>query len=165
MQMAYVPADFQASLRFWTGTMGVGPFFLRPHFGYDKLLYRGTPSSVDFSIAVAYWGDMQIELIEQHNSAASIYSSWRNGGHHGVHHFCILVDDIGIARAICAEDGFEIVQEIYLPAAEVIYVDAGGGSGTLLEIIQIGAAGKEGFARMRDAARDWDGSDPVRVVG
>ena len=31
MQIAYVPADFDAALRFWIDIMGVGPFFVREH--------------------------------------------------------------------------------------------------------------------------------------
>src|SRR5690606_23902147 len=31
MQLAFVPRDFDAAVRFWTETMGVGPFFLNDH--------------------------------------------------------------------------------------------------------------------------------------
>ena len=46
----------------------------------------------------------------------------------------------------------------------MIYVDAGG-PGHIVEQLQP-MAGSEGlFAMMRDAAKDWDGSEPLRKVG
>jgi hypothetical protein len=48
---------------------------------------------------------------------------------------------------------------------EVIYVDTGGGPGTMVEILKPAPGGHEFFAFMRQAARDWDGTDPVRQLG
>ena len=47
----------------------------------------------------------------------------------------------------------------------VIYVDTGGGPGTIVEVLQP-ATGTEGvFAMIRDAAKSWDGSEPLRRLG
>jgi len=67
MQMAYVPEDMDGALRYWTETMGVGPFFKIANIQVDAARYKGEPASIDFSVYIAYWGDMQIELIEQYN--------------------------------------------------------------------------------------------------
>jgi methylmalonyl-CoA/ethylmalonyl-CoA epimerase len=48
---------------------------------------------------------------------------------------------------------------------EVIYVDPGGGPGTMVEILKPGPGSREFFAMIRDAARGWDGSDPFRRLG
>ncbi len=92
MQLAFVPADIEAATAFWTGTMGVGPFFVLQHVKLDNLHYRGAPADIDFSIRIAYWGDMQIELVEQHNDAASIFRE--PAAQHGLHHVCMVVDDM-----------------------------------------------------------------------
>lgn len=165
MQLAYVPADFDAALRYWTGIMGVGPFFLFDRISLENCRYRGAPSDAVFSIAIGYWGDMQIELIKQHNDSPSIYKQWRDEGHEGLHHSCIVVPDLQKARAVCVQAGATILQEGKVPGVDAIYVDTGGGPGSMLEIIQVSEDARAAFEAMRDAARDWDGTDPLRPAG
>lgn len=166
MQLAYVPADFDGALKFWIETMGAGPFFALDHVQLEDLKYRGAAAGIDFSMVIGHWGDLQIELIRQHNDAPSIYKSWRDEGREGLHHVCILVDDMDHARKVCASVGAKVAQEGKLAGGgEVIYVDTGAGPGTMVEILKAGPGGREFFAMMRDAARDWDGSDPVRRLG
>src|SRR5438067_1870127 len=94
MQMAYVPADFDAALSFWTKTIGAGPFFSIEQVKLDHVRYRGEPAAIDFSITLGYWGAMQIELIRQHNDTPSIFKAWRDQNRGGLQHVCILVGDI-----------------------------------------------------------------------
>ncbi len=164
MQLAFVPADIEAATGFWTGTMGVGPFFVLQHVRLEELRYRGAPADIDFSIRIAYWGDMQIELVQQHNDAASIFRE--PGAQHGLHHVCVVVDDVAKVRAGCAAAGLAVAQEGQVAGGgEAIYVDTGGGPGTMVEFLKATPGGSEFFAFMREAARGWDGSAPVRVVG
>ena len=165
IQMAFLPSDFDAALRYWTQTVGAGPFFTMENIHLGDMLYRGKPTDAVFSIAIGYWGDIQIELIRPENDAPSIYN-----GEYGVkdqlHHICILVQSIADARAACSEIGAEILVEGKVgDSGEVIYVDAGGGPGHVIELLQP-MTGSEGlFAMMRDAARGWDGRDPLRPIG
>jgi methylmalonyl-CoA/ethylmalonyl-CoA epimerase len=128
MQMAYVPADLDAALHFWTKTIGAGPFFAINHVKLERTQYRGQSTEIDFSIMLGYWGEMQIELVRQHNDAASIFKAWRDEGRQGLHHVCVLVDDMDSARSVCAAVGATILQEALVPnGGEVVYVDPGGG--------------------------------------
>lgn len=165
VQLAYLPEDFNATLKHWTEAVGVGPFFLLENVQLGEMKYRGQPSDAVFSIAIGYWGDIQIELIRPENDAPSIYN-----GEYGVkdrlHHVCLFVDSIATARAACAKAGAEILVEGKVgDSGEVIYVDAGGGPGHIIEILQPMAGSEALFAMMRDAARNWDGSDPLRRIG
>ena len=163
MQLAYVPADFDGALKYWIEVMGAGRFFALDHVQLTDVKHRGVPSDIDFSMVLGQWGDMQIELIRQHNDAPSIYKEWRDAGREGLQHVCILVDDMAHARAVCAKAGAFVAQEARLAGGgEVIYVDAGGGPGTLVEILKPSPGGPEFFAMMRQAARGWDGRDPLR---
>lgn len=164
MQLAFVPADFDAALRFWTETMGAGPFYLMEHIQAEDFKYRGEAATIDFSAAIGYWGDLQIELIRQHDGAPSIFSTWRAQGLEGLHHVCIAVDDMEQARKVCAAAGATVMQEARFRGgdAEVIYVDTHGGQGTMVELWKGDDAGRAFFAGLREAARGWDGKDPVR---
>lgn len=165
MQIAYVPEDFEGALRYWTESVGAGPFFMLDHVKLDDVKYCGKASAPDFSMALGYWGDMQIELIQQHNDAPSIYKTWRDAGRDGVHHVCIVVDDMQAARAASARANAEIVQEGTIPGGGVIYVDPGKHAGMLVELVKLPAEALQGFAYMREQARNWDGRDPVRRLG
>lgn len=166
MQLAFVPRDFAGAVRYWTQTMGVGPFFRLEHVRYESARYRGQPATLDFSINIAYWGDIQIELIEQHDASPSIYTDWLGKGREGLHHVCIVTDDIARSRAICEGAGYRFEQEIVVGGGvEAFYVDTGGGPGTMVEVIQPNADMHALFAMMRDTARGWDGKDPVRLLG
>ncbi len=165
MQLAYVPSDFDAAVRHWTEVIGAGPFFLLPDVSLPGGRYRGAPSDPVFTMALGYWGDMQIELIRPENDAPSIYR-----GDYGVtdrlHHMCVLVDSIAEAPTRCAEVGAEIIFEAPVgDTGGVIYADPGTGPGTLVELLEPQAGTRELFAMMRDAARDWDGSAPLRSLG
>ncbi|HEV2651735.1 MAG TPA: VOC family protein [Rhizomicrobium sp.] len=166
MQLAFVPADFDGALRFWIETMGAGPFFALDHVQVENVRYRGKPANIDFSMMLGYWGDMQIEIIRQHNDTPSIYSTWRKEGREGLHHMCVLVDDIALARKACADVKAERLQEGTVPnGGAFFYADTGGGPGTMLEVLKPGPGSREFFAMMRDAARGWDGKDPIRKLG
>ena len=164
MQLAFVPRDMQAAVRYWTKVMGAGPFFSLPHVAYRQVRYRGAPTEIDFSVLLGYWGDMQIELIEQHCDSPSIYKAWLDEGREGLHHVCLMVDDITEARAVFAAANASIEQEVFMDGAEAFYADTGGGPGTIVEVLQPSSEFQGLFTLMRDAARGWDGSDPVRIL-
>ena len=164
IQLAYFPTDFDATMTYWIETVGVGPFFVLNDVKLGEMKYRGAPTDATFSMAIGYWGDIQIELIKTDSIAPSLYH-----GEYAVrdrlHHVCVFVDDIQEARKACAAACAEIIVEGKVGAdGEVIYVDPGQGPGHVIEYLKP-MSGTEGlFQMMKDAARDWDGSDPVRVL-
>lgn len=165
MQMAWVPEDFGAAIQHWTQTMGVGPFYMMEDIALEDMRYRREPTDAMFSLALANWGDMQIELIRPENDAPSIYTG-EYGVHDRLHHVCLLIDNIADAYAACETHGAEIMIEGKIgDEGRVIYADPGKGPGSLIEILQPQPGTSEVFAMIREAAIGWDGSDPVRSLG
>ena len=163
MQIAFVPEDFDAAVRHWTQVMGVGPFFLLENIQLEDSRYLGAPNTCLFSIALAYWGDLQVELIRQENDAPSIY---RGAAGQGLHHICLITDDIAAARATAEAAGATVLVEGKVGAdGAVIYVDSGGGPGCIVEVLQPATGMLDLFAMIRAAAQDWDGSEPLRRLG
>ncbi len=164
VQLAFVPSDWDATLEYWTKTMGVGPFFLIENVALEDMRYRGDPSDARFTVAIAYWGDVQIELVRADNDSPAHYN-----GEYGVkdrlHHVLIMVDDWAKAERAIAEANAEVIVSGKFGGGDVAYVDPGSGPGGLVEIIVPGAGGPELFAMMKAASVDWDGSDPVRKLG
>ncbi|MFV3073533.1 VOC family protein [Niveispirillum fermenti] len=165
MQLSYIVQDLEEAVRFWAGSMGAGPFFLMEHVAVPWMSYRGQEVQVDFSVALGYWHDMQIELVVQHNEAPSVYRDGQRDGAGGLHHVCLLTSDMGDARRKLAAAGADIIQEGRLDDGAFLYADTHGGPGTMVEVLQAPPALLDLFTSMRNAARDWDGGDPLRKVG
>ncbi len=165
MQLAFVPTDFDAAIKHWTTVMGVGPFFLMENIRLDDMKCMGEPTDAVFTLALAYWGDMQIELIRPENDAPS-HLSGEYGVRDRLHHTCLLLDDIQDAYAACEKHGAKILVEGRVgDEGAVIYADPGGGPGHVVEMLQTQPGTHELFAMIKQAGVDWDGSDPVRKLG
>lgn len=165
MQLAFVPKDFDAAVRHWTQVMGVGPFFMIEDIHLEGMKYRGKPTDAVFDLALAYWGDLQIELIRPRDNHPSIYRGEYGATGNGLHHVCILVDDLANARAVCEAAGAEVVIEGTFGPSQVIYVDPGTGPGGLVEILQQAKDGPGLFGMIKTAGIGWDGSEPLRKLG
>ncbi len=163
-QLAYVPSDFEAAISYWTKSMGVGPFFLFENIALEEMQYRGKPTEARFTVAIAYWGDVQIELVKPENDAPAHYN-----GEYGVkdqlHHVLQIVDDFDAVAAEVARQGGEAIVSGGFAGGKVAYFDLGGGPGTLVEVLELGEGGQDLFDMMKQASADWDGSDPVRTLG
>src|SRR5437899_10611657 len=65
-QVAFVVRDLGAAQKFFSQSMGIPRFYVIENFGSratDKT-FRGQPADHNFSIAIAYSGSTQIELIQ-----------------------------------------------------------------------------------------------------
>lgn len=163
-QLAYVPSDFDAALKYWTETMGVGPFFLIDGIHLDNMTYRGQPTEARFGVAIAYWGDVQIELVKAENDAPAHYNG-EYANHDKLNHVLVFVDDWDETMRIVEEAGAEVIVGGQFGGNNVVYVDPGSGPGGLVEILQRGHGGPDLFAIIKAAGENWDGSEPLRRFG
>lgn len=165
-QAGYVVPDLDAALDHWTRRMKVGPFFLYPQpVPIARVVYRGQVldrTDIIRRVAVGYAGDMMIELIEP-GPAPSAYREFIAAGLQGLHHIGAVAEDFEGVRAQMIADGATVVMEGSLPGATFCYLEFGNDPpGTLYEIMDGSEARRRKFGAFREAARDWDGSDPVR---
>lgn len=158
-QLAFVPADIERALAWWTGTAGAGPFFHLPHVRLDAVTFDDAPTAPDFSLWLGYWGDLQIELIVQHNGDPSIFRGVADDRR--LHHVCLLADDLAEAEALLP--GARRRQAARIPGGgAVAYVQPL--VGPLVELLQPAPGTTDLFAFLRAAHAGWDGADPVRPL-
>ncbi len=163
VQLAFMARDFEAGLRFWSETMGAGPFFVIDHVRFAEARYRGAPAQMDIAVGIGYWGDLQIEFVHQHNDAPSIFHDWQKDGREGLHHIGILVGDIAMAERACIDAGASVLLEGTMSGERGRFFYARmADSAPFLEVIEPTGKLLKGFEYMRGAARNWDGRDPVR---
>ncbi len=163
MQNGFVVADLDAALDHWTRVMGVGPFYVIEHIPFEATWFRGAPTEIDLTVAIGNWGELQIELILQHNDAPSIYTTFDEYGRGGLQHMGVLTDSVDADLAALAADGIAPVQHGRTRTGmRFAYLSTDFHPGGMIELIESGPAVQRFFAMVRDASRDWDGRDAVR---
>ncbi|MCX7170289.1 MAG: VOC family protein [Proteobacteria bacterium] len=172
-QAGYVVSDLEQSIKYWTEDIGIGPFFVIRQLKVDAdYLYRGQPSpSPTLSVALAFSGGMQIELIQQHDEHPSPYRDFLRSGRAGFHHWSSwltpaeydkVVADRLIRKTPIAHQG-----TLMGGSVRFIYWDTENTDGGMMfEIADLVGSDLGGMMHsFETAAKNWDGSDPVREVG
>lgn len=163
-QLGYVVSDLDEALKYWVDVVGAGPFFMIEHCALREQIYRGQPCAVDVDIALGNSGDMQIELIYQHNDAPSIYNETNPAGHVGLHHFGIMPVSFELAKATFHEQGCEEAFSCTVNRAELAYFDTRKNVGHFTEIWENSNVFNDVAHLVEDAAKNWDGRNPLRPM-
>ncbi|HMM76062.1 MAG TPA: VOC family protein [Gammaproteobacteria bacterium] len=163
-QLAYVVRDLDAALHYWTTELKAGPFFLFEHCALLNQRFHGRPSNVDVSLAIGNSGDLQIELIQQHNDEPSVYKEFLDAGRVGVHHFGLMPVDYAAACAHYRELGYAAAFECTVGGAPLSYFDTVKTLGHYTELWDNSPVYKDLFLMVENAAKGWDGKDPVRKM-
>ena len=169
-QNAYVVRNLFEGIKYWTDVMGVGPFFLLDHITMPGFTYHGKPSQAQISVGLSHHGSLQIELIEQHNDEPSMWRDFLQSGGNGLHHVACWTTDYDRDRANILARGFEIghASEVKDPNLEVssrfAYLYHDQLPGMVVELLERNAPGDYMQAKIEEAARNWDGTDPIRTV-
>jgi hypothetical protein len=163
MQLGFVVRDLDAAMNHWIDKVGIGPFFVLEHVQFAEAYYRGARAEVDMSVALAQWGEVQVELIQQFNEAPSIYSSFPARDQGGLQHVGVMTNSVADDLERLRGAGIEPVQwGSTANGIRFAYVATDHHPGGMIELIEHGPA-IDGFFRMvREAARDWDGTRAVR---
>ena len=161
-QIGFVVADLDHSIAVRTHMAGLGPWTVFRGVTLDGL-FRGQPVRVAIDVALAYQGDIQIELIQPVGASPSPYRDANGTPLCGAHHLAWIVDDLDAAVAGATARGLSVVFEASNPSTRVAYLEAEGDAGVLYEFIE-GAGMREMAAAGIAAARVWNGSDPVTTI-
>jgi hypothetical protein len=154
VQVAYLVEDMNAALDVWTERLKVGPFVVfEQALGSRHFIHRGERSSMQFSVALSYIGDTQIELICQTNDGPSIYTEAKQRGlvEGGVHHIAFWPDDMDAAHRELTASGFEEVASIRSPTGEVdvYYFSSPAPLGVMLEIVPMTSGRRIYFSKIK----------------
>lgn len=164
VQLGYVVPDIRRAMRHWTDVIGVGPFYLIEHTPFTEVYYRGAPARIDQSAALAQWGDVQVELVEQHDDAPSVNTAFAGRARGGLQHTAVFCDSIEQEFDRLGRRGIRPVQWGAVGEIRFAFLDTDQHDGVMIELIERGPAIESFFQMVKDAARDWDGSEPVRAV-
>ena len=162
-QNGYVVRDIEAAMRHWTRVLGVGPWFHFERAPIRDLRYDGEPSGAVASIALANSGPLQIELIEPRDDAPSSWRDFLRAGHEGLQHVAFWTERFDADDAAARARGMRPIQTGCAGGADgrFVYYASDGPPGTMVELSEVSGAKGAFFAHIREAARSWDGSEPI----
>ena len=114
-QAGYVVPDIEQAMKYWSEVLGVGPWFYAPQVPVVNFKYRGEISAPITSVALANSGPLQIELIQQRNSAPTMYQDFVKTSTMGLQHLAYWTTtyDADLARLqaqgfVVAMSGFRV---------------------------------------------------------
>jgi len=113
-QLGVVVPDVDATMRFYTDVLQIGPFTCTRGFKAPNGWYRGSAEMPELTIAHAYSGRLFIEFIQQHDDTPSVYREFIDKHGYGLHHFGI---------AIAPEDYDATLEQYYSLGFENIFTD------------------------------------------
>jgi hypothetical protein len=166
MQNGYVVPAIEPAVRHWAEKIGVGPFYLLEHVAFGPAWFRGEPLQLDMSVAIAQWGEVQIELIVQHDSSRSIYTEFTAAHGRGLQHVGVVTEALDAQLERLQSLGITPVQWGTTAAGmKFAYLNSDAHPGGMIELMERGPALDAFFAKVRAASIGWDGSRPLRRLG
>lgn len=160
-QLGYVTDDIETTAKFWTDTSGIGPWTRMPGVTLSALM-DGEPTDIEIDVALAYKGDVQIELIKSLNDAPSPYLANKRAGLWGLHHIQFTTDDMAGSLETAKTAGLDVACTIEQGGGIYHYLR---GPSTWFELMQPTEGLLALFKMIKDASIDWDGKDYIRDFG
>lgn len=164
VQMAYVVPDVESAARLYSEVLRIGPWFVRGPFTSDAARYRGGAATASATLAVAFSGHMQFELIAHHDDKPSVWREFATEGQeYGFHHygFGTRTYDADVAR-LQAEGAEFVFTDVPPVGGRVGYLDLRDKLNGMVEVIEMTDAKEALYDKLRRAALEWDGTHPLR---
>lgn len=164
VQLAYAVGDVYVAAQQWVDQFGAGPFFIRSHIAVSDVIYRGQPATFDHSSAYGQWGEIMVELVQDHGIAPSVVRERFGPTESGLHHVAFMVADLDAATTWCAELGYSLAMSATSSPTRFHFIDSVVTLGHMIELYQRSERLHGFYAMVREAAQDWDGTEPLRTL-
>lgn len=136
VQAAYFVEDIHAAAEYWAATWGAGPFLVMEHIPLQNCRYRGTATVLDHSSAYGQYGDLMLELVQQHNPGPSPFRDLYAPGHWGLHHLARFATDLQAELEAYQQRGFATALQAEAGGLAFAFVDTSAQLGHMTELYQ-----------------------------
>lgn len=159
-QLGFLTDDLNAAAEAWT-KLGVGPFTKMAGVKMPATMY-GETVEIKIDLALAYQGDVQIELIQPLCHSPSPYLENKKLGIWGAHHTQFTVEDLDVAVAACEAAGMELACEITSAGARYIYMKGAAG---WIELASPNPGLDLFFGMIKSSCDAWDDETVWHIMG
>ena len=162
-QVGIVVRDIEGAMKHWVEVCGVGPWYYTDRLAVTAFSYNGKRyDDLHASISLANSGDVQLELIQQRCDTPSMYQEFLAAGREGMQHWSSWPEDYDAIYQHALANGYSVGQEGDSPRGRFVYFRQEGHPGTVIEMAHATPTRMRIFNAVREAASNWDGSDPIR---
>jgi hypothetical protein len=162
IQNCWAVPDIDAAMQNWID-IGYGPF-LTLKIEMPNAIYRGSVVPLTVSVGLADGGDVQIELVQQLSGGPSLYREYCGYSGGGLHHVCRMSRNCEDEIAAFQKRGIALAGQGSFGGVEFYYLDTRSTLGCMLELVPDAAPVHALYTAVANAARNWDGSDPIRPL-
>jgi hypothetical protein len=164
-QNGYVVPDVSAAVNHWVTVLGVAPWIIFEHVPVQHFQCDGIGHEMDMTIALAHVGNLQIELIEQHNDTPSLYREFlAQCPLGGLQHMGFWPANMDEAIAEAERQGLVLGHGGQVgDTGRFRYYRTEAMLGTVLELAEVTGDRLTWFADWAERSRLWDGTgDPIK---
>ena len=154
-QMGHVVDDIDLWMDELSREQQLGPWLVMRNVALP-CTFRGEKSLPEIHVALTYRDDMQIELIQPLNDAASPYREVLQSGQYGLHHTAHLCADIHRDTERAMAQGFQIACDIRMMGSRYVYLEKPDEPG-YVEFLPASLMMRGMFRQGIAASRKWQG--------
>jgi catechol 2,3-dioxygenase-like lactoylglutathione lyase family enzyme len=159
--VGYAVTDIRKAIDQWIRTFGAGPFFLLEDIVFDELVQGDQELTFEHSNAFGKWGDIAVEFWQVDKIEPAAAFGPRFAPENGMNHVAYYVDDIPAESDRLEGEGFPLVMKGLVGGMELRVHDAPA-LGHMIELQNESQPVIDFNRAIADAAKGWDGSDPIR---
>jgi hypothetical protein len=161
--LGYVVEDLESAAERFARTVGAGPFLRIEHVPLTEVTYRGSPGRYDHSTAFGQWGPVIVEISQVHDAEPAGLGAFMSAPRlPAIGHLAWLVDDLDAESTRLQAAGMPVVHTGRSGPVAANWHDGGPLLGHPVEVLRRCPEILGFYAAIAAAARDWDGSRPLR---
>jgi hypothetical protein len=154
--------DIDRSMRYFIDAWGVGPWYVLRRVK-SAMLYQDEPRELEVSIAMANCGDLQFEIVAQHNDEPSLYQdALADTPELHVQHVSILKEDVVDTENDAYAKGWESVFETLSGPGRSVFIAHPDAPKVCIEISDCDPFKVRVREAIKQFALTWDRTNPVR---
>ena len=161
---AYLVESIEDTVARLVGQFGAGPFFALENVRLENVTSRGEVAEFSHNSAFGHLGDDPIELMEMNQLSPARVAERFSGPRPRLHHIAWVVQPSSVeqVREALETNGAAAYLQANLDDIDLSFHDSSALLGHDVEIHADAESLRGFFTMFREAAENWDGSDPIR---
>lgn len=162
VQNCWVVPSIEKAVDHWVKAFGVGAWLLLENDPDIPRYYHGKETDCRYRAALADWGNIQVELVDSLRDGPSPFADVYRPGETSFHHVAIETDDFEADVARFGKLGFPLAFRSTYGDMQYGMVDTRPGLGFMIELLENSEMHTVSVNHVRELARDFDGTNPLR---
>jgi hypothetical protein len=162
-QLGYITRDLEGAVGLLVETAGIGPWFVRDRC-LTGVINRGQEISINIKVALANSGALQLELIQPRVDEPSVYNEWlaKYPELLLVQHVSSWSENFDESYASALRSGYQAALQGATGSGRFAYFQHPDRPDFTFEVAELTEVRRTGMQQIADAAKNWDGRNPVR---